>query len=112
MGSRVDGKLIEIICVENHKPDRTWTVVLCMKFNHFILFCRPKVEKQYSRDVFIFLFALLIIASVVFTLKKNDDKLLNRDQTEEWKGWMQVRPSLCVRCAGVSWGDTRVLVGL
>eukprot|EP00794_Sanderia_malayensis_P015358 gene15358-16935_t len=51
----------------------------------------PKVEKQYSRDVFIFIFAILILVSFVFTLRTNNDKVLNRDQTEEWKGWMQVQ---------------------
>lgn len=51
----------------------------------------PKIEKQYSRDMFVFLFFLLVFVSFVFTVKKTKDKLLNRDQTEEWKGWMQVQ---------------------
>lgn len=51
---------------------------------------RPKTDKQYSRDMFVFLSALLVFVAVVFTVKKTPEKLLNRDQTEEWKGWMQV----------------------
>ncbi|KAH6765250.1 O-acetyltransferase family protein [Perilla frutescens var. frutescens] len=55
--------------------------------------------KSYNRDLFIFLYILLIIASAMTSLKKHHDKsafsgkailYLNRHQTEEWKGWMQV----------------------
>lgn len=55
--------------------------------------------KNYNRDLFIFLYILLIIASAMTSLKKHHDKssfsgkpilYLNRHQTEEWKGWMQV----------------------
>ncbi|CAD5190669.1 protein REDUCED WALL ACETYLATION 3-like [Musa acuminata AAA Group] len=55
--------------------------------------------KSYSRDLFLFLYILLIIASALTSLKKHHDKstftgksifYLNRHQTEEWKGWMQV----------------------
>lgn len=49
-------------------------------------------EKWHSLDLFWFLtFALLLLG--VATLKedhKPTGDLLNRDQTEEWKGWMQV----------------------
>jgi len=51
---------------------------------------RPKTHKQYSRDIFVFLFALLVIVAFVYTIRKTPEKLVNRDQTEEWKGWMQV----------------------
>ncbi|XP_046851246.1 protein REDUCED WALL ACETYLATION 4-like isoform X2 [Xenia sp. Carnegie-2017] len=49
-----------------------------------------KTDKQYSRDMFTFLFCLLVFVALVFTIKPTEDKILNRDQTEEWKGWMQV----------------------
>ncbi|XP_023909516.1 protein REDUCED WALL ACETYLATION 2 isoform X1 [Quercus suber] len=55
--------------------------------------------KSYNRDLFIFLYSLLIIVSAVTSFKIHNDKspttgksilYLNRHQTEEWKGWMQV----------------------
>ncbi|GAV64939.1 Cas1_AcylT domain-containing protein/Ion_trans_2 domain-containing protein [Cephalotus follicularis] len=58
--------------------------------------------KNYNRDLFLFLYIILIIVSATTSLKKNNDKslfsgksisYLNRHQTEEWKGWMQ---AICV----------------
>ncbi|KAL6567316.1 Protein REDUCED WALL ACETYLATION 3 [Orobanche gracilis] len=55
--------------------------------------------KSYNRDLFLFLYALLIIVSAMTSFKKHNDKsafsgksmlYLNRHQTEEWKGYMQV----------------------
>ncbi|GLC34819.1 hypothetical protein PLESTB_001167700 [Pleodorina starrii] len=51
----------------------------------------PEGEKSYSRDVFVFIFVVLTsvaVGSSIRTFKM--PLLLNRPQTEEWKGWMQV----------------------
>ncbi len=51
----------------------------------------PHNEKFGSNLIFWGLFALFMFVAL-FTVKLNknsDDTLLNRDQTEEWKGWMQ-----------------------
>jgi len=51
----------------------------------------PEAGKAYTRDLFIFLF--LILTCVAFGSSLQTVKapvLLNRPQTEEWKGWMQV----------------------
>ncbi|XP_013418784.1 protein REDUCED WALL ACETYLATION 2 [Lingula anatina] len=50
----------------------------------------PATERVYVRDTFLFLVFLLFLVASAFTVTPTADKLINRDQTEEWKGWMQV----------------------
>lgn len=50
----------------------------------------PASERTYSRDLFFFLTLVLFGVAAGFTRKETADKILNREQTEEWKGWMQV----------------------
>jgi hypothetical protein len=51
-------------------------------------------EKHYNRDLYWFIFVCLVAASLA-TIRKSKHTghvmLLQRDQTEEWKGWMQVQ---------------------
>ena len=54
--------------------------------NHYF----AATERTYSRDLFWFLFLLLVAVAAGLTRKETPDKILNREQTEEWKGWMQV----------------------
>ncbi|KAI4369509.1 hypothetical protein MLD38_017944 [Melastoma candidum] len=67
---------------------------LCDRTNFF-----GSSKKNYNRDIFLFLYFLLIIVSAITSFKTHNDKspisgksilYLNRHQTEEWKGWMQV----------------------
>ena len=47
--------------------------------------------KEYIRDVFLFIFLVLtVVASSYSTAQGRTARLINRQQTEEWKGWMQV----------------------
>lgn len=50
------------------------------------------VMQSYSRDVLSFIFIVLTIVNLWKAVKKYNKgpDLLNRHQTEEWKGWMQV----------------------
>ena len=54
----------------------------------------PHGGRTYDRDTFVFLCMLLLLVCA-FTVKPGRGAaVLNRDQTEEWKGWMQVRSAL------------------
>ena len=51
----------------------------------------PVGTKSYTRDTFFFVYLILVVYS--FSTWRREWKtpvLLNRFQTEEWKGWMQV----------------------
>eukprot|EP00794_Sanderia_malayensis_P015362 gene15362-16939_t len=51
----------------------------------------PRAARTYSRDLFVLLALVLFLVSGGLTCKDGGaGKLLNREQTEEWKGWMQV----------------------
>jgi hypothetical protein len=52
----------------------------------------PGAEKTYSRDLFLFVFGTLVAVAGTCSLSPpgRSPLLLNRPQTEEWKGWMQV----------------------
>ena len=50
----------------------------------------PYGDKRYSRDVLGFIFLALTLVAFFTSLKQcRVAALLNRQQTEEWKGWMQ-----------------------
>lgn len=47
--------------------------------------------QSYSRDLFIFLFVILTCVAIGASMQTvKAPVLLVRQQTEEWKGWMQV----------------------
>ncbi|GBF88415.1 CAS1 domain-containing protein [Raphidocelis subcapitata] len=51
----------------------------------------PASDKAYDRDLFLFIFLVLTIVAFSTSLQPVRTPLvLNRPQTEEWKGWMQV----------------------
>jgi len=49
----------------------------------------PRGEKVWSSDMYWSLCLLLLVASLMTMRKGKSTDILNRDQTEEWKGWMQ-----------------------
>lgn len=59
----------------------------------------PRLQ-HYDRDLFLFVFLVLTIVAFSTSLQPvRTPLLLNRQQTEEWKGWMQVcllKQTLCL----------------
>lgn len=47
-------------------------------------------RQTYNRDLFIFICLCILAATGGYTTHTCKPTLLNRDQTEEWKGWMQI----------------------
>eukprot|EP01013_Petalomonas_cantuscygni_P015839 TRINITY_DN3275_c0_g1_i1.p1 TRINITY_DN3275_c0_g1~~TRINITY_DN3275_c0_g1_i1.p1 ORF type:complete len:384 (+),score=43.98 TRINITY_DN3275_c0_g1_i1:164-1315(+) len=67
-------------------------VLLNLTDHWHVLGVGPRV---YSRDFFLFILLILMVGGLSwpmapFVSRKSQSGLLNRDQTEEWKGWMQV----------------------
>jgi hypothetical protein len=51
----------------------------------------PSFLQTYTRDVLLFIFLVLTAVAGGYSLKQHRPLVLHRTQTEEWKGWMQVR---------------------
>ncbi len=48
-----------------------------------------RIDKTYSGDFFLFSAGLLLVGALATVRKSRGSDILNRDQSEEWKGWMQ-----------------------
>ncbi|CAF1937210.1 unnamed protein product [Brassica napus] len=107
-GSSVHSPLIRFVLldesflVENRLALRA-IIEFAVLMGYFYICDRTDVfsssKKSYNRDLFLFLYFLLIIVSAITSFTIHNDKsalngksimYLNRHQTEEWKGWMQV----------------------
>ena len=49
----------------------------------------PHSQKHYSRDLFMFVLIIFFAYAFITVKPVHDLSLLGREQTEEWKGWMQ-----------------------
>ena len=83
------------ICISFNEALFSAFTVGCVMLYYF--FCDylhyfAKADRTYNRDLFLFLCLLLAVVAIYFTSheSENPGKLLNREQTEEWKGWMQI----------------------
>lgn len=103
----VSFKLLDLLALKGY-----WMRVLlktmswCIHYWFWEMFCDFFFGQNYNRDLFVFLYLLLIIVSAMTSLKKHNDRsaftgksilYLNRHQTEEWKGWMQASTILFIR---------------
>jgi N-acetylneuraminate 9-O-acetyltransferase len=62
-------------------------IILTYIFENYWIF--EHSQKEYSRDLFLFVCVVFFLYAL-YTIKPITDlSLLGRDQTEEWKGWMQ-----------------------
>ena len=66
----------------------------------------PRSAKSYSRDVLGCIFLVLTVVAGWTSLKPcRTPMLLNRQQTEEWKGWMQASlsgvPTASCQCLSI-----------
>lgn len=50
----------------------------------------PAEERLWDRDTFYFLMIVFVLGCILTIKEGKQTDILNRDQTEEWKGWMQV----------------------
>nr|VDC73155.1 unnamed protein product [Brassica rapa] len=107
-GSSVHSPLIRFVLLdESFLVENRLTLRAIIEFvvlmGYFYICDRTDVfsssKKSYNRDLFLFLYFLLIIVSAITSFTIHNDKsalngksimYLNRHQTEEWKGWMQV----------------------
>jgi len=68
--------------------------VLSVVLLYFFICDRTNVfaigKKSYSRDVFVFLILMVMGFSLTSLKSTSLGSLMNRDLTEEWKGWMQI----------------------
>ncbi|KAJ0061407.1 hypothetical protein NL108_000232, partial [Boleophthalmus pectinirostris] len=58
---------------------------LCDKADVFM-----KAQKQYSHSAFFIPLISLFVLGLMFCKSTKDSRVLNREQTDEWKGWMQL----------------------
>jgi heme/copper-type cytochrome/quinol oxidase subunit 3 len=75
---------------EEHMPALIFSAAIALIFAADRTGFWLKEQKQFNPWTFAFLITIFLAAGL-FTIKRADKDLgfLNREQTEEWKGWMQ-----------------------